>query len=303
MKDKKPVLITIVVLILIFTPLTVISAFIKVGKNPLDENPGHDFYYKDKLWFYDEDDKLISSYKCKTNKCDFATSTITDNEYGINYYQEGKLTKVSNNNKFTFIKDGVLNYLINVSSGTVLQKYLQIKNYNTKVESDIYLLQNENKLWGALSISDALSAVIPFEYDFLALLNNTSEDYLKVNNFIALKDNKWYLIDKNNSIISSYYNEPIVDYNDKYIITKKDNQFRIYNYEGLQYLNNFNISDYAIYNEYVGLISNNRVYIYNNISDNYIKNVPINKTGKLNIIADENKVVVKIDEEIIDYLN
>ena len=303
MKDKKPVLITIVVLLLVFTPLTVISAFIKVGKNPLDENPGHDFHYDNKLWFYDENNKLISSYECKTAKCDLAVSTITDQEYGINYYQDGKLTKVNNNNKFTFIKDGALTYLINVSNGTVLQKYLQIKNYNTKVEDDIYILQNENKLWGSLSIGETLSAVIPFEYDFLAILNNTSDDYLKVDNFIALKDNKWSLIDKNNTKISDSYNEPIIDYNNKYIVTKQNNRIKIYNYEGLEYLSNLNFSDYALYNDYVGLVMNNMVYIYNDLNNNYLKNITINSTGKLMIEEKDNRIAIKIGDNIVDYLN
>ena len=306
MKDKKPVLITIVVLLLIFTPLTVISAFVKVGKNPLDENPGHDFYYENKLWFYDDNNELISKYECKTTKCDLATTTITDNEYGINYYKDGKLTKVNNNNKFTFIKDGVLTYLVNVSSGTALQKYLQIKNYNTKVEEDIYILQNENKLWGALSIGDALSPVIPFEYDFLGILNNVSDDYLKVNDSIALKHNRRCLIDKNDSIVSSYYNEPIIDYSSKYIITKANNRIKIYDYEGLEYLNNLNFSDYALYNDYIGLLMNNMVYIYNNLNSNYIKSININSTGstgKLTIREENNQIAVKIGDNIVSYLN
>ncbi len=304
MKDKKPVIITIVVLLLIFTPLTVISAFVRVGKNPLDENPGHDFYYENKLWFYNENNELLSNYECRTVKCDLATTSITDGEYGINYYKDGKLEKVLNNNKFTFIKDGALTYLYNVTSGTVLKKYLQVKNYNTKLEDDIYIIQNEDKLWGALSIGEVLSAVIPFEYDFISILNNdVTSEYLKINNFIVFKDNKWYLIDKNNSVISSYYNEPIIDYNNNYIITKNNSKLRVFNYQGTEYLNNYNISDYAFYNNYFGAVINNNIYIYSDLNSNYIKSLSVTNNGKLKIESTDNQIAIKIGDNIIDYLN
>ncbi len=303
MKNKKIVLYTIIFLLIIFVPLTIMGMFVRDKKNPFDENPNHDFYYEKKLWFYDDNDKLISNYECQTNKCDLANLTIDDDEYDINYYKDGTLEKVENNNAYTFIRDGALNYLFDVNTGRSLQKYLQIKNYNTNLKNNLYIIQNENKLWGIISIGETLEALIPFEYNFLGILNNFDEDGLKTDNFIALKDDKWFLINKENMPISSKYEEPIVDYNDNFIITKKNNRIKIYNYEGREYLNNFNFTDYAIYDKYIGLITNNTIYIYNDLNSNYIKNIPVNKNGKLTLETKGNQVVIKLDDEVIDYLN
>ena len=60
MENKRPVLITIVVLLFIFTPLTVLGAFSNSNYNPLEENSNHEFYYKGKLWFYNEKNRLMS---------------------------------------------------------------------------------------------------------------------------------------------------------------------------------------------------------------------------------------------------
>ena len=303
MKNKKIVLGAIIFLLIIFVPLTAIGYFVKDKKNPLDENPNHDFYFEDKLWFYDNNDKLISKYECQTNKCDLAKLSIDDDEYDINYYKGGTLEKVENNNAYTFIVDGALNYLFDVQSGRSLQKYLQIKNYNTKLKNNLYIIQNENKLWGVLSIGETLESLIPFEYNFLGILNNFNEDELKTDIFIALKDERWFLINKENMPISSQYEEPIVDYNDNFVITKKNDRIKIYNYEGVEYLNTYNFTDYALYDKFIGLIANNTVYIYNDLNSNYIKNIPINRMGDLKLEAKGNQVVIKLDDEIIDYLN
>ena len=88
-----------------------------------------------------------------------------------------------------------------------------------------------------------------------------------------------------------------------FVITKKNDRIKIYNYEGVEYLNTYNFTDYALYDKYIGLIANNTVYIYNDLNSNYIKNIPINRMGDLKLEAKGNQVVIKLDDEIIDYLN
>lgn len=302
MKNKKIVLGVIIFLLIIFVPLTVMGYFVRDKKNPLEENPNHEFFFKNKLWFYDDNDKLISSYECQTNNCDLAKLTIDDEEYGINYYKDGSLEKIKNNNYYTFIKDGALNYLYDVQNGRTLQKYLQIKNYNTNIKNDVYIIQNESNLWGAISIGETLNALVPFEYNFLGIKNNFDDDELKVDYFIALKDDKWFLVDKENTKISTEYDDTIIDYNNQYIITKKDNRVKVYSYVGVEYLETFYFNDYALYDNYIGLLTNDTIYIYDDLSSNYIKNIPITKTGKLTLEPKGNQVVIKLDDEVIDYV-
>lgn len=303
MKNKKIVLGAIIFLLIIFVPLTIMGYFVKDKKNPLEENPNHEFYFENKLWFYDNNDKLISSYECQTNKCDLATLSIDDEEYGLNYYKEGTLKKVGNNNSYTFIGDGALNYLYDIKNGRALQKYLQIKNYNTKIKNDVYIIQNEKKLWGAISIEENLRALVPFDYEFLGIINNISNGELQLNYFVALKNGEWFLVDKENTKVSSELDSPIVDYNEEYIITKKDNRVKVYSYVGNEFLDTFYFNDYALYDKYIGLVTNDTIYIYNNLNSTYLKSIPNNKSGKLTLEPKGNQVVIKLNEEVIDYLN
>ena len=303
MKNKKMVLYTIIFLLIIFVPLTIMGFFVRGKENPLEENPNHEFFFENKLWFYDKNDELISKYECKTNKCDLAKLTIDDEEYGINYYKDGTLEKVENNNVYTFIADGALNYLYDVENGRALQKYLQIKNYNTKVKNDIYIIQNEDNLWGAISIGETLSALLPFEYDFLGIVNDFSEEELNVNYFIALKNDKWFLVDKENTMISSESDDPIIDYNDKFIITKADDRIKVFSYVGTEYLESYYFNDYALYDKYIGLVTNDTVYIYDDLEANYLKSIPIDTPGNLKLEPKGNQVLVKLDDEVIEYLN
>lgn len=302
MENKRIVLITIIILLLLFIPLTVISAFVRVGKNPLDENPGHDFKYKESLWFYDSKDKFLSSYECQTKICDYASTVIDDDTYEINYYKNGTKNKVDIiDNKFTFINDGALIYLYSVDTGITLQTYKSIKNYNTELENNTYIIQNNDGLWGALTIGNQLSVVVPFEYDFIGLINKTNDNILKTNKFIVLKNSKWMIIDNNNSSLNSPVDYPIIDYNDDYIFTKNDNKIKIFSYENYEYLSNYTIRDYILLEKYIGIITDNFLLIYDNLGESYLKSITLtNESKNIDLEIDGNNLNIKIDNNIVD---
>ena len=301
MKNKKIVLITIIVLLCIFLPLTVIGFIFKDNKNLLDENPKHDLYYKGKIWFYDKDDKFLSNYECKTELCELSKPIINDDDYGIEYFKGNKETVDVEDNAYTFITDGAVIYLYNVINGSTLQSYKAIKNYNTEVFNNSYIIQNNDGLWGVLNIGSVLSVVLPFEYDFVGLTNNVDPaGVLNSNKFIVLKDSKWYLVDNTNSAITGYIQEPIVDYTDSFVVSKNDQRIRIYSYENFEYLTSYTIKDYAIADEYLAIAIDGFVLVYKNLNENYIKSIPNANNGKLTIEKEENKINVKIDSTSIE---
>ena len=69
MKEDKGVLITIIVLLVIFLPLTILGY---IEHDKMENNYDHKLYYQGYLWFYDND-KLIGKYKCNSK---FAKSPI-----------------------------------------------------------------------------------------------------------------------------------------------------------------------------------------------------------------------------------
>lgn len=303
MENKKPVIVTIVILLIIFTPLTVISAFIHADRNPLDENPGHDFYYKGKLWFYNSDDKLVSTYECGTETCEFTKPIIDDAEYGINYYKDG--TKMSVNivdDKFTFITDGVVVSLFNVEMGTTLQTYKAVKNYNIDLENNTYIIKNNSDLWGALTIGDNLSSVLPFEYDFIGIKDGDFENgRLNIKEFIVLKNSKWFLVDTSNNVLTEKVNNPIVNYNKNYLFTKTSDRYRIFGYDGVEYLSNYRIKNYVIEDNYYGIITDSFVLVYNNLGSNYLKVIPItSQVSKVELEKRNNNLAVKFDGNTVD---
>lgn len=306
MKNQKVIYITIIVLLCIFLPLTIIGFIFRDDKNLLDENPGHDTYYKGKIWFYDDNDKLLSSYECQTEICEFTVPTIDDAAYGINYYGEGTMEKVPVvDNKYTFITDGAVIYLYNVTNGTTLGTYKAVKNYNTSLENNAFIVQNQNGLWGVLTIGSTLSSVLPFEYDFVGLINKTNEDgTLNTDKFIVRKNNKWHLVDVTGvepNAITGEIEDPIVDYTDYYVISKNMNKVRIHSYENYEYLTNYSIKDYVLEDKYIGIITDNFLLIYDNLGSNYLKDITLTGiTGEIDLELSNNNLNVKVDNEVIE---
>ncbi len=303
MINRKTVLVTIIILLCIFAPLTVVSYFLKEDKNPFDKNPGHDFYYKNKLWFY-EGSELLGTYECTTDACDYATSTINDQEYGINYYTGKDQEKIALiNNDYAFLKDGALVKLYSIKQGSTLQNYKMVNTYNTNISGDAYILENQDGKWGAVSINENIMSILPFEYSFVGLKNEVEEGYLKSDIYIVSKDDKWYLVKNDNTSLTSTYNEPIIDYNNRYVVTLSNNKIRVYGYDGEEFLNNLNISKCLVKDRYLGIISDNILYIYDDLENNYLQMITLTDNGaNLTIEVENDDIIIKSGDNILDTL-
>ena len=300
MKNDKFVLYAIIILLIIFLPLTVVSFYIKIGENPLDANPGHDFYYDNNLWFYNKNNDLIGKYACTTEKCDLTKTIIDDDKYGINYYQGGALNNVEIiDNKYTFITDGALNYLFSLGSSSTISNYKNIKDYHIRIENNTYIVQNKDDVWGAFTIGSNLGAVLPFEYDFIGLKNNVVNNELQAKKFIVLKDSKWFIVDNKNSALTSFFENPIIDYTDNYVISKQDDQIRIYNYKMEEYLTTYNFNECATFNNYIAVKDTNNIYVFNNVN-NILKTINVSESGKLSLENNNNVLEIKIADKVLD---
>jgi len=304
MGNKKIVFITIVVLLCIFLPLTVVGFVTRDGKNILEENPNHETFFEGHIYFYDDNDKYLSKYECVTEICGFSTPTIDDGAYGIKYYKEGTIQNVSViEDNYTFITDGAIINLYNVVTGKTLGSYKSLKNYNTTITNNAFILQNEDGLWGVLNINNnGLFKPIDFEYDFVGLANKIDEDKnLRADEFIVKKDNKWYIVDNQNNAISGYIDDPIIEYNDRYIFSKNTESARIYSYNDYEYLTNYKIKDYILEDKYIGIITDNFLLIYDDLGKNYIKSITLtNVTGNISLKKSGNKLDVLVGDTILE---
>ena len=203
---------------------------------------------------------------------------------------------------YAFITDGVIISLYNISLGKSMQTYKEVKNYNINLQNNVYILKNNDDLWGVLSVSENLRAVLPFEYDFIGLkTNNVNENNLLIDKYIVLQDNHWFLVDSMNNVLSGKIENPIIDYDEKYLFSKIADEIKIYDYEGNELLDNYIINDYIISDGYYGIITDNYILIYKELNNAYLKLIPqITKDKLVELEKDNNKLVVKVDGNIIE---
>lgn len=303
MNNSKATFITIIVLLCIFAPLTILGLFQEDSKSILEENSNHETFYKGYIWFYDENNNFLSKYECATEICDFTTPTIDDSAYGINYYKNGQLKKVPVlDNKFTFITDGALIYLYSITNGNTLKNFKAIKNYNTNLDNNTYILKDSNDIWGVIAVNETLSPILPFEYDFIGLGNYLNDDgTLKTDKYIVSKNSKWYIVDNTGNAITGYIDDPIVEYTNDYIFSKNTERVRIYSYENYEYLSNYKIKDYLFADKYIGIVTENFLLIYENLGTSYLKSIALtNVVGKISVEKNGNKLDVKANNELIE---
>lgn len=300
MKNKS-VLITIVVSLCIFTPLTILGILNTNNISPLEENPDHETYYKGYMWFYNSNNEFLSKYECTTEICEYVSTIIDDDTYGINYYKDGLVNNVSLiNDKYALITDGALVHLYSASTGGVLQSYKAVKTYKTNIENNTYIVENSNGIWGVLSISDNLMAILPFEYSFIGLKNDLNDDgTLNADKFIVSKDQKWFMVDNKNSAITGYIDDPIIDYNNEYVFSKNGDRVRIYSYENYEYLEDYTIKDYILEDKYIGIVTNSFFLVYENLGTKYIKSMVItDNMSNFDLEKKDNKLNIKVNGEI-----
>ncbi len=300
MENKTPVLITIIVLLFIFVPLTIIGFFARGGGKPKEENPGHEFIYNGYLWFYDEDDNYINKYECINAVCNLAEGIIDDDEYGFNYYKDGTSTLIEPSHGYAFIVDGENVSLFQMQSGLNIP-YKAVKTYQTKLENNSYILQNSNGLWGVISISNNISNNIPFEYNFIGLKNTLNADNtLSTKKFVVKEGEYWYIIDEKNSSLSKTFTEPIIDYTDTYILVKEDDEIKIYDYESNNYLDNYTIRDYAMLDDYIAIVTDRYIIVYQDLNSRYLDSVQLPEDSeKVTLENDGVNLNIVVDGDVI----
>ena len=305
MENKKSVLITIIVLLVIFIPLTILGYFNR-SESKKNENPNHELYYQGYLWFYNASNELIYKYQCQTETCGLAKGSIDDDSFGIYYYKDGNIENIPLiNDRFAFILDGEYIYLYNIETDLKLSTLKAVKNYNTIIENNTYLMQNHDGLWGVFSLNENIEQILPYEYDFIGLPNRLNyENNLSTESFIAFKNPAWFIVVNIGSNLTTAYNYPIIDYSYNYVVCKEaeTSKIHIYDYEGNEYLKEVNIKKHIFESNYTGIIVDNVLYIYNNLAEDYLKIISVPEGGNVTMETAEDIINIKINGEIVETL-
>lgn len=282
-RNKKSVLITIIVLLIIFLPLAFIGTINHFENSASGKSTGNnknkEFYYNGKLYFYNGDE-LLGTYECSNKLCDYAYETMDDSKYGVNSFNDSSVDQITMiNNKYAFLIDteasNVTNSydnipinLYNIEKGMSMSTFQAVKNYTMGLDKEKYIVKNNEGLWGVVSFVNDIRVVIPYSYKFIGVHNELSEDgtKLRADTFIVLDEEGWKLIDSNNTVLTSSFNNPIFDYTDNYVITKENDLYYLNNYQGV--LMNQTSFEYIGFMEgYMTVIESGEFYFYDPVNN------------------------------------
>jgi len=269
-KNNKGVLVLIIILLLIFSTLSIwgfMANLNGVAPQPKPEPINREFKYDNKLHFYDML-TLIGTYECKTSLCDYATSTVDDANYSLNYYKNATDSQTSLiAKKYAFLTDGSEEIILyDIKNGATINTFKAIKNYQIGIDGNYYIVKDLNNKWGVMKLDTVADIAIDYKYDFIGLHNEIEEGKTLLNNevFVVNDSNGWKLISNTDEDKTTYFANPIYDYNDKYVITV--NRFNYY-INGISNGNLLMENPFA----YVGFVGD-YVEVIDNDSDYYLLN-------------------------------
>lgn len=242
---NKPTLIVIILLLCLFIPATLYGTYLKFIKQDSDMVKEQIVYAES---YYDELDDLIDTKKDGTRTF-IEPFNILNKEY-------------------VFTRKNNLVYLESKIDGIKLNDYQAIKFYNTYLENNILFVKKNNK-WGIIDLNNMVQ-LVPNEYDYLGLINKEKDNVLLSNIIIGLKDGFYnlYSLSDTFSKISSDFKDTIYTYNEnqKIIVTKKQNLYYLYDFNGNNLLNYYEIKDISITNNFVAIEdTNNILYIFDRV--------------------------------------
>jgi hypothetical protein len=271
-KNKKSVLVLIIILMIIVLPCAgwgTYKHFVS-GTKASDNNVNKSFKYNNKLYFYNNSN-LIGTYACTKSNCNYASETIDDSNYDLNYYNDNNIDQVKMiNNKYAFLIDSdsadnnqiiLYDIINNRISGT----FSSVKDYTIGIENNYYIIKNTDGLWGVVSLNDTPSLIVPYSYNYIGLHNIIANNSTKLEaDIFAVKDTTgWKLISNKNVDLTKYFSYPIYDYSAKYVALKNNNLYYLYDYSNNLVIS-FGYKDLKFIGEYVGVVnSSNQFYLLN----------------------------------------
>ena len=199
--------------------------------NP-SQSINREFKYDNKLHFYDMF-TLIGVYECQSSLCDYAKGTIDDANYNFNYYKKATETQISLiAKKYAFITDGNNEIILyDVKTGTTINKYSAVKNYQIGIDGNYYIVKDLNDKWGVIKLGDTVDVILDYKYNFIGVHNKIKDgsNSLDSDLFVVYDSNGWKLVSNSSEDKSSNFMNSIYDYNDKYVITLNNLKYYISN--------------------------------------------------------------------------
>lgn len=310
---EKVSFIVIIVLLLLFLPLTGYSIYLKINnveESAPKENKQKEFYFDGKLWFYDTKSELLGTYECKESFCGYGVSYENEKDYSLDYVEQEVSTLPIINERYAFIKDSNTENTNEVNFYDLKNpdmfkgvKYASVKNYQVGIENNMFIVESQNHKFGVLQITDMPSLIIPFSYDYLGLVNNVNENgELIADYFVALIENEWMILDKSEARLTKNITNPIVSFSGENIITKDaGNNYQLVDYNGNDVLKE-SFENLKFIGKYLECTTNDSFYIYDinnkkSVSQTHAKT----RNDKIRtVLTEKNTIEIYINEKLAE---
>ncbi len=304
MSDKKT-LITIIVLLAIFLPATILGTYRhftkkEEGSQIIDDNPSHDLIYNGQVYFY-LNDELLAKFDCAT--CSEGITQIDDMQYHTNYYKYGTLSfPTILSNKLGMIKRGEKISIYSFILNNVLASYDIVKNYNIIHDTTVLIVKNGN-YWGVLQVMpETIVNTIPINYDYIALPAHIIDGKLKTTNYIAKKDSRWYLLNSDGTTNYPAFTSELVDFNNNYAILY-DGSYHIYDYNNQEYLTTIDKKNILAIEDYIVVITNtNLALVYKDCGSAVLQSLSIPNYNDIHLEINENNLEIYLDGNLYQSL-
>ena len=297
-KNNKMTLVMAIILTIIALPLAVISTYGRIIYPPNAPLAC--------------DIKLTGGacYTC-TNKdgyCNYAYNYVNDSKYALNYYK-GTNNFITFSEGYVFLMDTPLTF--NVNNNTEYPKTIMygitnnnklevtgLNNYGIGFNGDYYIGIMDNGKYTLFRVNQLAQKAIEDEYDFIGAAGHLIDGKLDSSKFAVLKNNKWQLINTENTALTSEFENPIYDYSDYAVAlyNETSNKYYLVNFQN-ESLMNRNFDKVFFYKDIVLGVSDNTLYIYNSASNRILSStITISSPDDISVLEETDYIDISIND-------
>ncbi len=297
-KNNKMTLVMAIILIIIALPLAVISTYGRILYPPNAPLAC--------------DIKLTGGacYTC-TNKdgyCNYAYNYVNDSKYALNYYK-GTNNFITFSEGYVFLMDTPLTF--NVNNNTEYPKTIMygitnnnklevtgLNNYGIGFNGDYYIGIMDNGKYTLFRVNQLAQKAIEDEYDFIGAAGHLIDGKLDSSKFAVLKNNKWQLINTENTALTSEFENPIYDYSDYAVAlyNETSNKYYLVNFQN-ESLMNRNFDKVFFYKDIVLGVSDNTLYIYDSASNRILSStITISSPDDISVLEETDYIDISIND-------
>ena len=173
-----------------------------------------------------------------------------------------------------------------------------LNNYGIGFNGDYYIGIMDNGKYTLFRVNQLAQRAIEDEYDFIGAAGHLIDGKLDSSKFAVLKNNKWQLINTENTALTSELENPIYDYSDYAVAlyNETSNKYYLVNFQN-ESLMNRNFDKVFFYKDIVLGVSDNTLYIYDSASNRVLSStITISSLDDISVLEETDYIDISIND-------